>query len=248
MHGVYQALGRRARNSGGEKLALARINAHGMPSASCRGFLGLAGRARQRTSRAWSPRTKLEELVTRPNWFFAFPVHGSFVEALPELPSGFRRFHPDDVHLTLAFLGRCGEQAAARALAALDGLLPILRQPPIPISLGTVTPMGSQNRYTALSALLDRGRPETTACLAVARDTLTEAALGRRERRAPKPHVTLARPRRKANARDREAGLTWAKQLDLSGVHATLDRVALYTWDERRRERLFRIVAERRLG
>ncbi|HEU5072707.1 MAG TPA: hypothetical protein VFU02_01005, partial [Polyangiaceae bacterium] len=85
-------------------------------------------------------------------------------------------------------------------------------------------------------------------CLAVARDTLTEAALGRRERRAPKPHVTLARPRRKANAREREAGLSWAKQLDLSKVHATLDRVALYTWSEARRERLFQIVAERRLG
>jgi len=184
----------------------------------------------------------------RPNWFFAFPVPGSFIEVLPEPPTGFRRFHPDDVHLTLAFLGRCGEQAAARALAALDGLLPILRQPPIPISLGPVTPMGSPRSYTALSALLDRGGPQATACLAVARDTLTEAALGRRERRAPKPHVTLARPRRKANAREREAGLDWAKQLDLSDVHATLDRVALYTWSEGRRERLFRIVAERPLG
>lgn len=200
------------------------------------------------SSRERSTRIRLEGFVARPNWFFAFPVHGSFVEALPELPSGFRRFHPDDVHLTLAFLGRCGEPAATRALAALDGLLPILRQPPIPISLGAVTPMGSRQRYTALSALLDRGQPETTACLAVARDTLTEAALGRRERRTPKPHVTLARPRRKANARDREAGLTWARQLDLSGVHTTLDRVALYTWSEGRRERLFRIVAERQLG
>jgi len=186
--------------------------------------------------------------VARPNWFFAFPVHGSFVEVLPKLPSGFRRFHPDDVHLTLAFLGGCGEQAATRALAALDGLLPILRQPPIPISLGPVTPMGSARAYTALSALLDRGAPETTACLALARDTLTEAALGRRERRPPKPHVTLARPRRKANAKERAAGLSWAQRLDLSDVHATLDRVALYTWHEARRERLFRIVAERRLG
>lgn len=219
----------------------------------CSGFFGpgrtrARGLVRRASSRERSAKVRLDAFVTRPNWFFAFPVHGSFLEALPELPSGFRRFHPEDVHLTLAFLGRCGEAAAARALSALDGLLPILRQPPIPISLGTVTPMGSRQRYTALSALLDRGEPEARACLAVARDTLTEAALGRRERRAPKPHVTLARPRRKANARDREAGLSWAKQLDLSQVHATLDRVALYTWSEARRERLFRIVAERRLG
>jgi hypothetical protein len=31
-------------------------------------------------------------------------------------------------------------------------------------------------------------------------------------------------------------------------VHATLDRIALYTWSERRQARLFRIVAERRLA
>jgi hypothetical protein len=31
-------------------------------------------------------------------------------------------------------------------------------------------------------------------------------------------------------------------------VQQRLDRIALYTWSERRQERLFRIVAERRLG
>jgi hypothetical protein len=31
-------------------------------------------------------------------------------------------------------------------------------------------------------------------------------------------------------------------------VHAKLDRIALYTWSEVRRDRLFRIVAERRIG
>jgi hypothetical protein len=31
-------------------------------------------------------------------------------------------------------------------------------------------------------------------------------------------------------------------------VRQTLDRIALYTWAEVRRERLFRVVAERRLG
>ena len=39
---------------------------------------------------------------------------------LPAPPRNFRRFHPEDVHLTLAFLGPCGEQGAERALQALD--------------------------------------------------------------------------------------------------------------------------------
>lgn len=184
----------------------------------------------------------------RPNWFFAFPVAGDFVEELTPPPKGFRRFHPDDVHLTLAFLGRCGEQAALRALGALDGLLPIVRQPPLRISLGEVTPMGSPRAYTALSALLEHGRMETATCMALMRDTLTQAALGRREQRPPKPHVTLARPKRKVRPSERAQGLVWARSVDVSAVKRTLDRVALYTWSERRNERLFRIVAERRLA
>jgi 2'-5' RNA ligase len=77
------------------------------------------------------------------------------------------------------------------------------------------------------------------------RDALTEAASGRREKRKPKAHVTIARPMRRATEAQRDAGRSWAKSLDLRGVEATVDRVALYTWNENRRERLFRVVAER---
>jgi 2'-5' RNA ligase len=69
-----------------------------------------------------------------------------------------------------------------------------------------------------------------------------------RDSRPPKPHVTLARPQRRASAEERRQGLAWAARLELGHVQARLDRVALYTWDERRTEHLFRIVAERRLG
>jgi hypothetical protein len=54
--------------------------------------------------------------------------------------------------------------------------------------------------------------------------------------------------RGRASDENREKGLAWAKNLDLHAVHARLDRIALYTWNENRREKLFRIVTERRLG
>lgn len=187
--------------------------------------------------------------MPRPNWFFAFPIDGAFVLELPPVPTSLRRFHPDDVHLTLAFLGGCGEEAAHRALAALDARLAEKPWPSIPVSLGDVVPMGGSRRlYTALSALLVEGRDETTATLAALRDTLTETATGRRDKRPPKPHVSIARPRSRATEPDREAGLVWASKLDLRKVVQTLDRIALYTWSDLRRERLFKIVDERRLG
>ncbi|HET7538864.1 MAG TPA: 2'-5' RNA ligase family protein [Polyangiaceae bacterium] len=187
--------------------------------------------------------------MPRPNFFLAFPLDGKFVLELPPLPSNFRRFHPEDVHLTLAFLGACGAAAAERAFAALEQGLDQEPRSPIDISLGEVVAMGGSRRtYSALSALLTRGRSEASACIAALRDPLTQAASGRTEMRAPKPHVSLARPRHRASAADRDAGLAWAAGLELQGLPARLDRIALYTWSDARQERLFRIVAERRLA
>src|SRR6478609_9654158 len=159
--------------------------------------------------------------MPRPNWFFAFPLDGAFVLELPALPSNFRRFHPEDVHLTLAFLGGCGQQAAERALSALDRRLASEPIGSMAISLGEVVPMGGSRRnYSALSALLDRGRAEATASIAALRDLLTQTASGRTEKRSPKPHVSIARPRTRASDADREAGLSWASALQLQGVSA----------------------------
>jgi 2'-5' RNA ligase len=186
--------------------------------------------------------------MPRPNWFFAFPVKGDFVLEIPAPPTSFRRFHPEDVHMTLAFLGGCEEAAARRALGVLDERLRGTPLPAFGISLGDVVPMGGSARsYSALSALLIDGRDTAVSWIASLRDDLTETATGRRDERPPKPHVTIARPRQRAKDPERAAGLAWASALDLRGVRATLDRVALYTWNAQRRDRLFEIREERAL-
>lgn len=186
--------------------------------------------------------------MVRANWFLAFPLGGRFLQQLPAPPSGFRLFHEQDLHLTLAFLGACGESAAQHALVELEQALGERTHGPIDVTLGEVVAMGSQRRYSALSALLVEGREQTEACMAALRDRLLASAGAAPELRQPKAHVTLARPKRSASERERAAGLVWASELDVRGVRARLDRVVLYTWDEARVERLFRSVAERRLG
>jgi 2'-5' RNA ligase len=186
--------------------------------------------------------------MPRQNWFLAFPLDGAFLLELPAPPPQLRRFHPEDVHMTLAFLGGCGEEAALRALSVLDRELARLQPPAIDITLAEVVPMGSRRRYSALSALLGTGRAEATALLTQLRDPLTDAVDAQRDTRPAKPHITLARPKARATDTDRAAGVEWASGLDLGHVRARLDRIALYTWSEKRLDRLFRVVAERRLG
>jgi 2'-5' RNA ligase len=183
----------------------------------------------------------------RPNWFIAFPVPGEFILGLPPVPKNFRRFAVEDVHLTLAFLGSCSPEAAHAAWQALLVGLEESRYQPFDITLDTVVPMGAPKQYTALSALLGVGRESVSACIGSLRDSLADAAHVARDKRPPKPHITLARPMRRADAGDRQAGLDWAARLDLSAVALQLDRVALYTWPELRGQRLFKIAAERSL-
>lgn len=181
-----------------------------------------------------------------PNWFVGLPVDptGWFPARVGAPPPNVRRFAPEDLHVTVAFLGPVSAEAAragwaAVAAAAVAG--------PIPARLGPVLPFGDRRRPSALSATLTDGRAAVEALIGALRDPALAAAGARPDPRPPLAHVTLARPVRRASDADRARAVAWARALDLSDVPVRFDRVCLYTWDEARRERLFRVVEERRL-
>lgn len=179
--------------------------------------------------------------MSAQNWFVALPVTaGPWFSALPPVPTGFRSFHPEDLHITVAFFGPVGERAARAGWEAARWTVGA-----VDASLGSVVPMGDPRRYSALSALLVQGREVVEAEIGAFRAPALAAAGAAPDRYAPKAHLTLARPMRSAGPSERAAGLTWAAALDLTEVRVRLDRIALYTWDEARTDRLFRVVVDR---
>jgi len=181
----------------------------------------------------------------RPNHFIGFAVDaGTWFDArVPAPPPGIRRFSPADLHVTIAFLGPVQHLDAERAWASMPAL-----GGPSEVSLDAVVPLGNPRRYSALSALLDEGRADLARRIREVRSPLLEVAGRPQDRRPVKPHVTVARPTRRATDTQREQALAWARRLDLRGVRLRLDTVAWFTWSEDRRGRLFRVVQRRALG
>jgi 2'-5' RNA ligase len=177
------------------------------------------------------------------NWFIGLPFEaGAWLDALPPHPAGVRRLAEADLHLTVAFLGDVPEDAARAAWAATtwaDG--------PIDVTLTRVVTMGPPRRWSALSALLVRGRESVEASITASRPAAYTAAGARPDDRTAKAHLTIARPKRSATNDERSAALAWAEGLALPRDVFVLDRIALYTWAEDRASSLYRIVEEAEL-
>lgn len=175
----------------------------------------------------------------QPNWFIAWPVVVDAAFQMPEPPAAVRIFHPDDRHVTAAFLGACSEAAAVAAFETA-------RHVKGPITAGTfgaTKPLGKPTRPSAFSALVDEGHDALEAVMAAHRDDWL-AAVGRgSDPYDPLPHCTLARPLRRATDSERRTAIAWAERLPTAGVRFEVRPLALYTWAEDRREQLFRIWA-----
>lgn len=179
----------------------------------------------------------------RPNWFIAFPIDADdwFAPLVESAPEKLRVFAPADLHMTLAFLGGVGEEAAG---AAWTHLLAHLPEAVHDVTLGPVQPFGHPRRPSAFSLTLDSGREAVCDIMRSLTNPLREAAGVEPERREPRPHVTVVRPRRKASQDERDAALRWAEQVPPPQHRFSVGSVALYTWSRNRKITLFQRVEE----
>jgi 2'-5' RNA ligase len=187
----------------------------------------------------------------RPNFFVGFPLTDSWVpRAIAGIPPGLRTFYGEDVHITIAFLGPCGDEAAWAAWQVFAGDHPAAlfrNEPAIALELGAIEPFGPPSLPSALSVIPTDPHGPVTVFLARYRDAILAAAGLPAEQRLPRPHATIARFPRNAKPAQREAGLRWAAAAPPLLERVTVREVALYTWTEDRSQMLYRIVARRAL-
>lgn len=179
------------------------------------------------------------------NWFVGLPVPAAdwFAPLVAGAPSCVRLFHPDDVHITVAFLGRAGEERALRAWEVVRDL----RCEPIEVTLAELKGFGSSRRPSALSVTIAEGHDEVAALIARLRGPMIEAAGARPDDRPPLPHLTIARPSRGATPAVRKEAVRWAESKGAVNARVVLDSIALFTWSEDRKERQFRAFRKRAL-
>lgn len=181
----------------------------------------------------------------QPNWFFALPVpaHTWLDGVLRDLPASCRPFAPEDLHMTVAFLGALAPPRVAAMVAALEQI----EAQAFRIQLGQLLALPSPKRPSALSFAVAAGHDEAAAIIAAHRDHLLAAAGAAPDTRPPLPHITIARPSRSSGPEGLREAVAWAQRCPAPAAAIVLERIALYTWSEDRKLRQFRIVAEKAL-
>lgn len=142
------------------------------------------------------------------NYFVAvrIPAPAGLDAALEGAPVELRRFHPDDLHATVAFLGRMDHALAPAVLDAMDRI----DFEADDVRFARLVALPSRRRPSAISfELAGPGRPALIDLIARERQGLVELARGRQDDRPPYPHVTVARPPRRTPADLRRRILGW---------------------------------------
>ena len=143
------------------------------------------------------------------NWFVALPatVDPGMLEAVfAGAPPFLRRFHPADLHVTLAFFGRLTPE---RVAAVRDRLATLVVEA-VEAGGAALVLLPGPRRPTAVALAFGAGADVLAAVIARQRPGLLAAAGCPLDERAPLPHLTIARPPRRMDGRGGRVLREWA--------------------------------------
>jgi RNA 2',3'-cyclic 3'-phosphodiesterase len=176
-------------------------------------------------------------MLPTPNWFVAIPAPDQAL--LPKaMPPGLRLFGPADLHLTVAFLGAMPPERAGAVVAQMRQV----QFAPFALVPSQWLALPSPERVSALALAVGEGHAQAVALMQAWRESFWAAAGATPDPRPPLPHLTVARPDRRAGAVGQAAALAWLATAPVPTARIWADRLALYTWHPDRQHQQFMIV------
>ncbi|MDH4199323.1 MAG: hypothetical protein OEV66_02995 [Spirochaetia bacterium] len=173
------------------------------------------------------------------NWFVAFkiPPEKWFQELVQQLPADLKAFHPEDLHLTIAFLGGLN----LHLKSAIFDLLQKFYLDPLTITSSKFLFLPSEKKYSAICLDFRQGFESVglhdlfMETMHAIRNEILIVAQAEQDMRNFLPHITVARPGRNISSKDRHSMLLKIKQTSIPQIRIRLDTIGLYTWDDDRR-------------
>ena len=177
----------------------------------------------------------------KANWFIALqPSEGINLKTIIQtIPSGLRAFAPEDLHITLAFLGPCTPDEALAAWIMACRTAPFVQQ----LTPKALQPMGNPKRPSAAALTFDES-DNLIRWMNDHQTRLLQKANRPPAKHPPLPHLTVARPKRRASESTRNSMIRWCHETKINMPDVVCLHMALYTWSHNRRERLFRTTKE----
>ncbi len=173
------------------------------------------------------------------NWFVAFQVSSGdwFKPLVQKLPTGLNSFHPDDLHMTVSFLGRLSEPVVQKLAEQIEKTAPLSFR----IRFNTFLALPSKRKFSAICLGANEGQKDLIRWMKENSLLYYQTADLEPDPRKPLPHITLARPNRRCSNETRRAIYRALFEITAPKINVELRGPNLYTWSENRLERQFRI-------
>lgn len=182
----------------------------------------------------------MSDAATGGNWFLGWKPGGP-LDWIADLrrgaPHAIRWLQPEDCHVTLAFFGRLSGEKVGEICERLAATAP--QQTPATIGKPLLLP--NARRFSALAFSIESEALRNA--IAEQRDPWMTLADRPPEHRDPLPHLTFARPDRRASSAQLRAIRNWMDELNPPrDSAAAFEGPMLFTWADDRTQRQFKVV------
>lgn len=150
-----------------------------------------------------------------------------------------RAYAPEELHVTLAFLGKHDPGLEKK----LGLLLRSLAIPGAEVLLGPLIALPQERRFSAIAWSMGFGVEKLNAVIEKRRARICREVGAKLDTRAPLPHITIARPERKISTEDRDLVLDWMPTCTPPAQRVVLDPPAIYRYAPPGSDRQFERVA-----